>query len=139
MRFVRGYCRGVYRFRTDAQFGVDVLRKYTGETDEGVLAETWLLFARLMGGMMFPSLEGVRAAVDLLRRLGAIGDHVTAEDQLSLEPVAALERERYFATFMGRGNAEQAVRDRRPARPQRLSIQWHERNPWLTNTSKPSE
>jgi NitT/TauT family transport system substrate-binding protein len=58
-----------------------------------------------MGGMMFPSLEGVRAAVDLLRRLGAIGDHVTAEDQLSLEPVAALERERYFATFMGRGNA----------------------------------
>jgi NitT/TauT family transport system substrate-binding protein len=105
LRFVRGYCRSVYRFRTDARFGVDVLRKYTGETDEGVLAETWLLFARLMGGMMFPSLEGVRAAVDLLRRLGAIGDHVTAEDQLSLEPVAALERERYFATFMGRGNA----------------------------------
>ncbi len=108
MRYVRGYCRGVYRFRTDAQFGIDVLRKYTGETDEGVLAETWVLFARLMGGMMFPSVEGVRAAVDLLRRLGAVDDQVVPEDQLSLEPVAALERERYFATFMGRGNAERS-------------------------------
>ena len=107
LRFVRGYCRGVYRFRTDARFGLDVLRKYTGETDEGVLAGTWLMFARLMGGMMFPSLEGVRAALDLLRRLGAVGGDVTAEQQLSVEPVAALEREDYFATFMGRGGAGQ--------------------------------
>jgi ABC-type nitrate/sulfonate/bicarbonate transport system substrate-binding protein len=110
LRFLRGYCRGVYRFRTDAAFGLDVLRKYTEEPDQDVLAGTWLLFARLMGGMMFPSLEGVRAAVDLLRRLGAIGGHVTAEQQLSLEPVAALEREGYFATFMGRGGAERSPR-----------------------------
>ncbi len=108
VRYVRSYCRGVYRFRTDAQFGIDVLRKYTGETDEGVLVETWVLFARLMGGMMFPSVEGVRAAVNLLRRLGAVDDRVVPEDQLSLEPVAALERERDFANFMGRGNAERS-------------------------------
>ena len=32
VRYVRAYCRGVYRFRTDAEFGIGVLRKYTGET-----------------------------------------------------------------------------------------------------------
>ena len=49
LRYVRAYCRGVYRFRTDAEFGVAVLRKYTGETEPTVLEQTWLLFARLDG------------------------------------------------------------------------------------------
>ena len=31
------FCRGLYRFRSDAAFGIAVLRKYTGETDIEVL------------------------------------------------------------------------------------------------------
>ena len=99
---MRAYCRGVYRFRTDADFGIGVLRKYTGETDETVLAQTWVLFARLMGGMMFPSVEGVRAAGQVLYRLGAVSREVDPGQHLDLEPVAALEREDFFATFVGR-------------------------------------
>jgi ABC-type nitrate/sulfonate/bicarbonate transport system substrate-binding protein len=101
LRYVRAYCRGVYRFRTDADFGIGVLRKHTGETDEVVLAQTWVLFARLMGGMMFPSVEGVRAAGQVLHSLGAVARNVVPEDHLSLEPVAALERENFFSTFVG--------------------------------------
>jgi NitT/TauT family transport system substrate-binding protein len=102
VRYVRAYCRGVYRFRTDAEFGIGVLRKYTGETDETVLAQTWVLFARLMSGMMFPSVEGVRAAGQVLYRLGAVSREVDPGQHLDLEPVAALEREDFFATFVGR-------------------------------------
>ena len=78
-----------------------MLRKYTGEKDEHVLAQTWVLFARLMGGMMFPSVEGVRAAGRVLHQLGGVPDPIAAEQHLDLAPVAALEKEGFFSAFMG--------------------------------------
>ena len=101
-RYVRAYCQGVYRFRTDARFGIGVLRKYTREPDERVLEQTWVLFARLMGGMMFPSVEGIRNAAQVLHRLGALQRLPAPEDHIDLEPVAAIEREDFFMEFMGR-------------------------------------
>ncbi|HVL56324.1 MAG TPA: ABC transporter substrate-binding protein [Burkholderiaceae bacterium] len=102
LRYVRAYCRGVYRFRTDAEFGIGVLRKYTGERDERVLEQTWVLFARLMGGMMFPSVEGLRTAAHVLHRLGVLARPPSPYEHLDLEPVAALERDGFFLEFMGR-------------------------------------
>jgi ABC-type nitrate/sulfonate/bicarbonate transport system substrate-binding protein len=101
LRYVRAFCRAVWRFRTDAAFGVDVLRKYTGERDEEVLGATWVLFARLMGGMMFPSVEGMRNASRVLERLGALPAAVPPEEAVDLGPVAALEQERFFDRLMG--------------------------------------
>ena len=60
LRYVRAFCQAVHRFRSDAQFGIHVLRKYSGETDIDVLRPTWVLFARYMGDMMYPSLEGIQ-------------------------------------------------------------------------------
>jgi len=102
-RYVRAYCQAVYRFRTDAAFATAVLRKYTRETDDGIIAQTWVLFARLMGGMMFPSLEGMRSAVHVLHRLGALTQPIAPENFVDLEPVAAAERDGFFARFMGGG------------------------------------
>lgn len=104
LRYVRAYCRGVYRFRTDATFGVAVLRKYTGETDTAVLEQTWLLFARLMGGIMYPSVEGMRTASHVLVELEAIARPIPPEDSIDLGVVAAVEREGYFATVLGLGS-----------------------------------
>ena len=102
LRYVRAYCRAVYRFRTDAAFGIETLARYTGEPDRGVLADTWVLFARLMGGMMFPSVEGMRNASHVLHRLGAIPEPVPPETVVDLGPIAALERADFFASFVGR-------------------------------------
>jgi NitT/TauT family transport system substrate-binding protein len=104
-RYVRAYCRGVYRFRADAAFGLTVLRKYTGETDEAVLASTYVLFARLMGGMMFPSVEGVRTAGRVLHGLGVIPRLPDPEEFVDLSPVADLEAARFFESFVGGGIA----------------------------------
>ena len=87
------------RFRTDAEFGLALLRKY--RSDETVL-QTWLALARAMGGMMYPSLEGMRNAGHLLHRLGALPKPVPAEDSIDLELIATAEREGFFETFMGR-------------------------------------
>ena len=97
---MRAYSRAVYRFRTDPAFGIGVLRKYTGETDRGVIEQTWVLFARLMGGMMFPSLEGMRSALSVLHRLGVVPQSLTPEQFVDLAPVATLEREGFFGRFM---------------------------------------
>jgi len=101
LRYTRAYCQAVYRFRTDAAFGTGVLRKYAGEPDPDVIGPTWVMFARFMGGMMFPSLEGMRTVAHVLHRLGAVSQLVAPEVSVDLEPVAALEREGFFATLLG--------------------------------------
>ncbi len=107
-RYVRAYCRGVYRFRTDAGFGVGVLRKYTGETDDAILASTYVLFARLMGGMMFPSIEGVQTAGRVLHSLGVIPRLPSALEFVDVGPIADLERDRFFHSFVGGGTARES-------------------------------
>ncbi len=101
LRYARAYCQAVYRFRTDAAFGTGVLRKYAGESDPEVIGPTWVMFARLMGGMMFPSLEGMRSVAHVLHGLGAVSQLVAPEASVDLEPVAALEREGFFAPLLG--------------------------------------
>jgi hypothetical protein len=65
------------------------------------LKPTWVLFARYMGDMMYPSLEGVRNASAILHRVGALPELVAPEEAVDLGPVIALEREGFFDTLMG--------------------------------------
>ena len=101
LRYVRAFCQAVHRFRSDAQFGIHVLRKYSGENDIDVLKPTWVLFARYMGDMMYPSLEGVRNASAILHRVGALPGLVAPEDAVDLGPVLALEGQGFFEALMG--------------------------------------
>jgi ABC-type nitrate/sulfonate/bicarbonate transport system substrate-binding protein len=101
LRYVRAYAAAVWRFRTDARFGVDVLAKYTREPDQEVLQKSWLMFARLMGGMLFPSVEGMRAAGSVMHELGVLTIRPNPYDHLDLGPVAQLEQEGTFGRIMG--------------------------------------
>lgn len=100
-RYAAAYAHAVWRFRTDAAFGLDVLARNTGETDRAVLGQTWLLFARLMGGMVFPSFEGMRNAATLLQRLGQLPRAMPPEASIDLGPIAALEDQGGFFEIMG--------------------------------------
>jgi ABC-type nitrate/sulfonate/bicarbonate transport system substrate-binding protein len=104
LRYVRAFCQAVHRFRSDAEFGIHVLGKYSGEADIDVLRPTWVLFARYMGDMMYPSLEGVRNASAILHRVGALPKPVAPEDAVDLGPVIALERSGFFDVLMGAKN-----------------------------------
>lgn len=101
LKYVRAYCQGIYRFRTDPVFGIQVIQKYSGEADRSILEPTYVLFARLMGGMMFPSLEGVRTAGQVLYKLGTIPRLPTPEEFVDLDPILQLEKENFFARMMG--------------------------------------
>jgi NitT/TauT family transport system substrate-binding protein len=104
LRYVKSFCQAVHRFRSDAAFGIHVLRKYSGETDMDVLRQTWVLFARYMGDMMYPSLEGMRNASAILHRVGALPKQVAPEDAVDLGPVTTLEAQGFFERLMGAGD-----------------------------------
>lgn len=101
LKYVRAYCQGVHRLRTDATFGVQVIQQYSGETDRWIVEQAYAWFVILMGGPMFPSLEGVRTAGRVLYQLGVIPRSPDPEEFVDLEPVARLEREGLFRTLMG--------------------------------------
>jgi NitT/TauT family transport system substrate-binding protein len=100
-RYVRAYCQGVYRFRADGAFGIDVIRKYSGETDREVLAAAYLYFSQLMGGTMYPTPEGVATAARLLHGLEIIRRRPEPDEFIDQEPVARLHREGFFGTLVG--------------------------------------
>jgi hypothetical protein len=60
-----------------------------------------VLFARLMGGMMFPSLEGMRNAASVLEQLGVLPDPPSPFDCVYLGAIEALEARGFFADLMG--------------------------------------
>jgi len=100
-RYVRAYSQGVYRFRADGTFGIDVIRKYSGETDRDVLEAAYLYFSQLMGGTMYPTPEGVATAARLLHGLGVIRRLPAADELIDQEPIARLHREGFFRTLVG--------------------------------------
>lgn len=100
-RYVKAFCQAVHRFRSDAEFGIHVLRKYSGEDDIDILRPTWVLFARYMNDMMFPNLEGMRNASAILHRVGALPAPVAPETAVDQGPVIQLEREGFFDRLMG--------------------------------------
>ncbi len=109
LRYVKSFCEAVHRFRSDAAFGIHVLHRYSGETDMDVLRPTWVLFARYMGDMMYPSLEGVRNASAILHRVGALPRQVAPEDAVDLGPVATLEAQGFFERLLGAGLAAESA------------------------------
>lgn len=100
-RYVRAFCAGVHRFRTDPEFSIPLLRKYTREQDDEILVQTWALFSRLMGGLMFPSLEGLRNAGHVLAGLGVIPATPDPAASVDMGPMAALDGSDFFPEIMG--------------------------------------
>src|SRR5437870_9342002 len=93
LRYVRAYAQGVYRFRADGKFGIEVIRKYSGETDREILEASYLYFSQLMGGTMYPTPEGVTAAARRLHRLGVIPRPPAPGAFTAPAPAAAPHRE----------------------------------------------
>src|SRR5262249_28519414 len=92
LRYVRAYAQGVLRFRADGKFGVEVIRKYSGETDREVLEAAYLYFSQLMAGTMYPTPEGVATAPRMLHRPRVLPRPPPPAGVLGQGPVAPLPR-----------------------------------------------
>lgn len=80
--YVAAYAAGVWRFRTDAAFGKQVLAEIAPSLDAEAMAESWQFFAGLMGGTVTPARAGLRRSAELLAHVGGPkADFVAAFDQ----------------------------------------------------------
>jgi NitT/TauT family transport system substrate-binding protein len=65
-RFLMGYCEGLHRYKTDAVFTKRVMSKYLRVQDAVVLDETYNLFAPKMPRIPYPTVSGLRLALESL-------------------------------------------------------------------------
>jgi NitT/TauT family transport system substrate-binding protein len=64
LRFMRGYTRGMHRYRTDKEFSKKILGKYGKITDDETLEGTWQDYAPTLQKTPRPSLKGINYMID---------------------------------------------------------------------------
>jgi ABC-type nitrate/sulfonate/bicarbonate transport system substrate-binding protein len=60
LRFLRGFARGMQRYRTDKEFSKKVLAKYGKISDEDILEGTWQDYAPTLQKTPRPSLKAIQ-------------------------------------------------------------------------------
>jgi NitT/TauT family transport system substrate-binding protein len=64
VRFLRGFTRGMHRYRTDKEFSKKVLGKYGKINDDDILEGTWQDYAPTLQKSPRPSLKGIQFLVE---------------------------------------------------------------------------
>ncbi len=64
VRFLRGFTRGMHRYRTDKEFSKKVLGKYGKINDDDILEGTWQDYAPTLQKTPRPSLKGIQFLVE---------------------------------------------------------------------------
>jgi hypothetical protein len=64
MRFMRGFIRGMYRYRTDKEYSKRVLEKYGKITDNELLEGTWQDYAPTLQKVPRPSMKAMQFMID---------------------------------------------------------------------------
>jgi NitT/TauT family transport system substrate-binding protein len=63
-RVLRGYLRGIARYKLDAEFAKQVIAQYTRSDDAASLDQTWALEDRVLSRLPYPRAEAVQLALD---------------------------------------------------------------------------
>jgi ABC-type nitrate/sulfonate/bicarbonate transport system substrate-binding protein len=58
-RYLRGHVEGLFRFKSDRNFAIDVLKRWSTTDDEGVISETYDSFETEFTDNPYPTVEGV--------------------------------------------------------------------------------
>ena len=64
-RYIRATIKGTYRLMTDAQFGMQVVRKHSGTDDPKVLEETYNYYRDVYVKDGYPALDALQFSIDL--------------------------------------------------------------------------
>lgn len=64
-RVLRGYVRGVARYKQDKEFAKDVIGRYTQTTDATILEQTWAIQDRVLARVPSIRLQAVQLALDI--------------------------------------------------------------------------
>jgi NitT/TauT family transport system substrate-binding protein len=90
-KVVRGYVRGVHRYKSDPDFVVDVLRKYSLIEDENVARQCYAAAGRYFQQRPYPTVPGIQRVLDEAAKIDPAARRMRVEDMMDCRWLAQLD------------------------------------------------
>ena len=90
-KVVRGYVRGIHRYKTDPEFIVGVLRKYSLIEDETVARQCYAAAGRYFQEKPYPTVPGIHRVLNEAANVDPAARRIRVEDMMDSRWVAELD------------------------------------------------
>ncbi len=101
-RYVRAYVEGLHRFKTDKNFAVKVIGKYSRITDPDALEETYQHYAvKVMPKIPYPTLKGIQMVLDEIGSRTPKAKSLAPENFIDVSYLKELEQSGFFKKLYG--------------------------------------
>jgi NitT/TauT family transport system substrate-binding protein len=92
-RYLRAYVEGLHRFKTDKDFAMKVIAKYSRITDGEALNETYQHYAiKVMPKVPYPTIKGIQMVLDEIGSRTPKAKNLTPESFIDISYLQELER-----------------------------------------------
>ena len=101
-RYVRAYVEGLHRFKSDKNFALKVIAKYSRITDAEALDETYQHYAiKVMPKVPYPTIRGIQMVLDEIGSRTPKARNLAPESFLDVSYLRDLERTGFIKTLYG--------------------------------------
>ena len=101
-RYLRAYVEGLHRFKSDKNFALKVIAKYSRITDAEALDETYQHYAiKVMPKVPYPTIRGIQMVLDEIGSRTPKARNLAPESFLDVSYLRDLERTGFIKTLYG--------------------------------------
>lgn len=101
-RYVKGYMEALHRFKTDKEFSLKVLAKYSRTTDRDMLEETYRHYAvKVMPKVPYPTMKGIQLVLDEIGARNPKAKEVSPASLVDLSYLKEIENSGFVRTLYG--------------------------------------
>jgi NitT/TauT family transport system substrate-binding protein len=101
-RYVRAYVEGLHRFKTDKNFAMKVIGKYSRITDPDALEETYQHYAvKVMPKIPYPTVKGIQMVLDEIGSRMPKAKNLAPENFIDVSYLKELEQSGFFKKLYG--------------------------------------
>ena len=101
-RYVRAYVEGLHRFKSDKNFALKVIAKYSRITDAEALDETYQHYAiKVMPKVPYPTIRGIQMVLDEIGSRAPKARNLAPESFIDVSYLRDLERTGFIKTLYG--------------------------------------
>lgn len=101
-RYLRAYVEGLHRFKTDKNFAVKVIGKYSRITDQEALEETYQHYAvKVMPRVPYPTTKGIQMVLDEIGARAPKAKSLAPENFVDVSYLKELEQSGFIKKLYG--------------------------------------
>jgi ABC-type nitrate/sulfonate/bicarbonate transport system substrate-binding protein len=100
-RVVRGYVRGIHRYKTDLELALRVFRKYSLIKDENVARQCYEAANRYFQPKPYPTVPGLYRVLDDASKMNPAAKHLWVEDMMDCRWLAELDTSGFIRDLYG--------------------------------------